>query len=524
RQSPGLTRLVLTRAEEEFYGWVSVQKHLDEGYSEILKNLPFQSELYGGERSSRTIQQNLEGKMKPFPKHGIHFIEMDHIVRFTDPLYLPNDPTAMIVYPSERKSLGLAHGIHSLSRSNILRALTRLLFRGYSTQKNFMEGISEEELQDFYFDNRELGTDLEVFDPRNSNVGERAFMEGNLFTGHSDGMNNTVREVLEMPSHFVALPEPNEKPAKVRRRVSAIQRRKMRAEKERQERKLDSMDRSYGKANKKGPLESIADIYERPNRRLLSFKETLDLIAYMYSGGILRDRMYKFFVGKCGVAISREGTVVVDYSKIPKIERSCVERYFIEGTDLFFIGMPNMIKYLKKRTGPAQNEIVNVFIETSKRFDEPNEYIEQSELAFLAMIAQYSEALMVRFDTNENQIISNEEIWTYVYPVFRGFIHKMALEKYSRNLTDEGDVRSTFAFIVDHGKLPEGNFDLIKIWLNSLFHFDDSMNWDLSMDRGDIIKVFSAVVRASRDTDPKESSKEHLNAKTYEPDEVIYGP
>lgn len=506
RVTPGITPLILTRAEEEFIGWVAVQKHLDEGYSEVLRKQPYQNELYGGDPDRSLIRENLAGVMKPFPKHGIHFIEMQHILRFTEPLYEPGEPAATIIYPTQRKERGLAHGIHSLSRTNVMRILVRMLFRGYSTQKNFMEGVTEDELQDFYIDARDMGIDFEIFDPRSEKVGQRAFMEGNLFTSHSDGLNITISEILEVPLEFKSLPEDNPFKKKMRRKRTTPLLKRQRLKEARLRRKRLKAEGQLPKAEmvEEKALETtggIADIYKKPNAKLLSFKETLSLITLMYSGGVIQNRMYDYFGKECGWAQDLFGKEVLDYFGRPKLEKECVIQHFSEGMPHFFVGMPNMIKYLNRRTANARRELIEIFIDTAKRDDEPLRYLERSEFAVLAMIGQYSESLMVRFDTNENQIISNAEIWKYVFPVFRGFIHKMALQKFNRDLTDEGDIRSTFAFIIRNGRLPEGKWwqgDLAGIWWQSLIHFDDSTDWDLSMDRGDIIKVFAAVLKASK--------------------------
>ncbi|MDC0980361.1 hypothetical protein OAQ84_01360 [Bdellovibrionales bacterium] len=476
RFSPGLTRLALTRAETELYGWVAVQKHLDDGYSEVLRRRPFQSSDYGGDRPDPPIHVDLEGQMKPFPKTAIHFIEMDHIIRFTRPIYQSNNRVAMIVYPSQRQDLGLAHGIHSLSRFNVLRVLTRLLFSGYSTESNFMEGVSAEGLQSFYLDARDLGIDLGIFDPRSKDVGCRAFMEGNLFTAYSDGQNMTVKEVLPIipPEELF---------------------------------RIEKMGAPYS-SKETNPFNRISKVYEKPNPRLLSFKETLDLMAIVHSGGIIRDRIYSFLLKKCKAekGKGKDKSPINDEFGNAMLRKSCVREKFLDGVTYYFAGMPKMVSYLQKRTDDAKFDIIDLILKTASRKGQDKDLIELSELAVVAMIVQYSESLMVRFDHNEDQIVSNEEVWKYAYPVFRGFIHKVALEDFGRDLTDEGDIRSTLAFIIEEGRLPSSDLELVGIWIDSLFHFDNSTDWGFSVDRGDLLRVFSTVIGAANSGRKKNSA------------------
>ncbi|MES3038261.1 MAG: hypothetical protein V4736_10175 [Bdellovibrionota bacterium] len=75
-------------------------------------------------------------------------------------------------------------------RFNVFRSFNRLLFLGYSDQKNlnlYSAQITEQGLIDWYDDFKPLAIELRFFDPRSGNSGSRSFLEASHFTAYSDG-------------------------------------------------------------------------------------------------------------------------------------------------------------------------------------------------------------------------------------------------------------------------------------------------------------------------------------------------
>ncbi|WP_415061985.1 hypothetical protein [Bdellovibrio sp.] len=78
----------------------------------------------------------------------------------------------------------------SLTKANLMRALSRLLLLGYgdNTQGRLSEaGMTQKGLISWYDDFQEIGLDLGAFDPRSANSGARSFLEANFFTFSGNG-------------------------------------------------------------------------------------------------------------------------------------------------------------------------------------------------------------------------------------------------------------------------------------------------------------------------------------------------
>ncbi|NUN05244.1 MAG: hypothetical protein HUU57_05740 [Bdellovibrio sp.] len=77
-----------------------------------------------------------------------------------------------------------------LMKANLTRALSRMLLLGYGdkTQGRMSNAtMSKQQLISWYDDFQELGLNLNIFDRRSANSGERSFLEANFFTFSGDG-------------------------------------------------------------------------------------------------------------------------------------------------------------------------------------------------------------------------------------------------------------------------------------------------------------------------------------------------
>lgn len=96
----------------------------------------------------------------------------------------------------------------SLTRWNLMRALTRALLLGYGQTRNpqiSQEVMIEEGLELWYADFNQMGVELKAFDPRSLNSGARSFKEANFFTsgGNGDAIMD-YRETFDFVSLLVS--------------------------------------------------------------------------------------------------------------------------------------------------------------------------------------------------------------------------------------------------------------------------------------------------------------------------------
>ncbi|MBX3022743.1 MAG: hypothetical protein KF799_13805 [Bdellovibrionales bacterium] len=105
------------------------------------------------------------------------------------------DPFLVYLVPDRQMDFaaaGLRNEFYNLSRMNLLRSVVTLVFRGYASsgyRSDWQSVIRKPELEAFYQDFRSIGIDVGFMDARNESVGERSFIEGNLFTYASDSFH-----------------------------------------------------------------------------------------------------------------------------------------------------------------------------------------------------------------------------------------------------------------------------------------------------------------------------------------------
>jgi hypothetical protein len=118
------------------------------------------------------------------------FLKVREYIR---PLF-PKGSDRVLLVPDKDVPRHIAdYEFHDLTMMNIIRTVTTMVFRGYADNDGkslgWDSGITDEELNRFFYDFREAGIDLAIVDERNEDTGKRAFIEGNLFNYSSDGLN-----------------------------------------------------------------------------------------------------------------------------------------------------------------------------------------------------------------------------------------------------------------------------------------------------------------------------------------------
>lgn len=180
----GLNPIVLNKLHGEFQRWANVQRSLDEQFPHAANSsVPsLQTRAVLGGFRELTDEENAD------------LAEFNRVKTLMPrPLYNDKEPPRVILAPlSKAGYYGVSHGFTSLSIMNLERSLLSLVYHGYSSearpQSLWDYGIKSHELQAFYVDFRDLGIDLGLIDKRNVNSGNRAFIEGKLFTYSSQGL------------------------------------------------------------------------------------------------------------------------------------------------------------------------------------------------------------------------------------------------------------------------------------------------------------------------------------------------
>lgn len=224
-------------------------------------------------------------------------------------------------------------------------------------------------------------------------------------------------------------------------------------------------------------------------RSRLTFIETMELFAFLYSGGAMASDMYDDLQNKC-----ENGPL--DLNDKPKLRRACVLARLPELLDGLLVNMPGLRQFLRISPEEVRQNYARTMLETafSPLHSHP-EWVEANELSTLAVVLHYSEAVMTRYDVNRDGLLTNSEIGAAV-EVFRGFIKKFAKEKLNRDLSDR-QAAGAFYYILTYKEMPSSWTDIF--WPSYI-----SVG-KLSLNRYELSTVFRVIIAKLFDTPVKKT-------------------
>lgn len=229
-------------------------------------------------------------------------------------------------------------------------------------------------------------------------------------------------------------------------------------------------------------------------RGKMSFAETMELLAFLWTGGNLGGSIYSSLKEVCAHGPK-------DQRGNPKLKRDCVRKALPQVFSDHAQSLPALRDYLgglDKISLPAfmQNLLSTAFSPANSDKD----WIEISEFSTLAVVAFYSEAVLTRFDVNEDGQLTNPEL-DRAAEIFRGFIKWLALAKMDRELSDS-DAIGVFYYILIYRALPASFWDNAEVWRLANFGAGD-----VALDRHDLSKVFQVLIsKLTENSTPRPTS------------------
>lgn len=222
---------------------------------------------------------------------------------------------------------------------------------------------------------------------------------------------------------------------------------------------------------------------------LMVFEETMELLAFLYSGGGFADAVYKdLSEGDHSNGIEPCPSNGLGVHGSPRLLRSCVRDQFITSFLKHAVAMPELADYLGEQPKEKQLKLTDALMDSAfSPINSDVDYVEKSEFSVMVMVAHYSESVMTRYNADADDILSTEEIWK-AYPTFKGFIVKTLRGRCMS--ADEWMTESVFRYIISKGMIPEDSgwtrFDFIT----------GSLWWRETLDRGRVIEVFSSIIKS----------------------------
>jgi hypothetical protein len=246
------------------------------------------------------------------------------------------------------------------------------------------------------------------------------------------------------------------------------------------------------------------------NKSRLSFVESMELLAFLYSGGRTSSDFYKKLRGennRPGLCQTGGG---LDLNDEPKLDRKCVGKQMGNLIVDYGVNMPGMNEFM--RTAPVEERDLLVKNLMDSAFSPKNshtDWVEYSELSIMAVVLHYIEAVLTRFDANRDGVLTNPEIRKAI-PVFVGYIQRFAKDRLGHSLSDRA-AQGAFLYILLYKQVPTA-WNIIKIYdlsLDMAWEWDVrgvkvrvDMNQPLRLNRAELSTVFRVIVAKIFDTAP----------------------
>lgn len=511
RNEGGLSASVLKRASEEFERWSYIQLLLDEklspdkqdmdpeAFAETLNVLSSGNHLYAF--PNRGFKTSLSGNN--FVPGKLVAGEFESIINDVRTVFKQGEGRTFLTYKNDLDDK-VKKGFHNLSVMNVVRAMMRLLVRGYSTdveRSSKMMGLEQEELSRFFHDIDWLGRDIKLVDQRNvDSLGRRVFTEGNVFTYLGNGLQK---------------PSPTDK-------VQALLNFKEGME-------LISLVFSGSNLSNQMYQEALEncehaylDIFGRPKVKRECFNRLFLSTSRMERWFEQLPKMKDYWVA---LSPSDKGLFVDTLSRIAvrpiqeEIEYDLLTKQIL-GDSVYFrkCESPTVLERIF-RSRKASLEFEKCQNDNSRRLELVEEavaslesvgmsmsncewsgktevslgycdWVEQGEMATMAVIVHYVETVLTRFDRQvpEDGRLKTEEAWE-AFAVFRGLIDMMAEKAVGRSLS-ENELRDVYAFILTNGRIPSE--DDLRWSMTRLMN-----TWNINLDRLGLLRIFEIIVRSS---------------------------
>jgi hypothetical protein len=242
--------------------------------------------------------------------------------------------------------------------------------------------------------------------------------------------------------------------------------------------------------------DGIADSH--PN---LTFQQMMQELSFLYSGGNLGRELYNRVRTLCS-----EGPLDTIF-KNPKLDRRCVKFNLTNEMIKEVDTMPGLTAFLGRLDAKQQLKYAQTLMDSAfnrKNLEkEPDgaEYVEMSEFSTMAVIAQYAEAVLTKYDVDpQDEILSEVEV-NGALPVFGNLAFETTplLKQLSsflppwilRVLGFKSFAENGFKFVIRYGELPAGE-DFLHIFEHTYGHLDQ---WYLKTDRQGLTQVFATLIQ-----------------------------
>ncbi len=221
----------------------------------------------------------------------------------------------------------------------------------------------------------------------------------------------------------------------------------------------------------------------------LNFIEMMQFSEFLISGGKTGLDIYLQTEASCKQKSEATGkSVPIDFRDKPMVLRSCVQKHLAEAILTSLTHAPGLVKYISGLSAEKRTKYMSEMLATVHSPASVNpQWVELSEFGAIAVVAQYAEAVLTRFDHDLSGTLDNQEI-EEALPVFVGFIKNVAETKMGLKNLSDNRARAAFLYVLAYKKIPVSWKDKGMVWIYQQFH-DPTLN----MDRFELQQAFHAI-------------------------------
>lgn len=237
----------------------------------------------------------------------------------------------------------------------------------------------------------------------------------------------------------------------------------------------------------------------------MGLQEGVEWFHFVMSGGMIADDLYKRILEH---RWSKDGQVCavakIDVLGQPKQRPDCFREGFLKEWAEFMPNLPRLVSWVKSDgSGDRGRRLMTALENAGRTRGASQEFVDSSEFRSMVPILHYLESIFARFDTNQDAVLANDEVWK-AFPLLAPFIKKIG----NGAADDEKVQKAVLSWILKFGTLP----DTSLVGKAKLMGWYMIYDWfSLESDRERILQVISSFAQAAKNTRAKTIS-DYYNA------------
>jgi hypothetical protein len=194
----------------------------------------------------------------------------------------------------------------------------------------------------------------------------------------------------------------------------------------------------------------------------------MQLFAFLYSGGQVSQGIYNDLSGVCPHGPP-------DIFGRATLRRDCAQNHLVDAVEKNFLNGPWAVDYLRQSNAQMRADYAGNLLQTAYSPATSSEsFIEASEITTMSVVLHYAEAVMTRFDQDQDGKLNDDEV-RRATPLFVEFIQIMARQS-GRGNFDYAWSEAIFRLMLEKQGMPE--------WYNAMGVLDQWGEWTIGVDLG----------------------------------------